>query len=245
MAAFYALSQENCIIHTDVNFIVYDGDENEFDTLFVDLDFDGTTDLWVYQTFDEYVDYDPHVITCNEEWEVTILQNCSYCPYMYLDDPGVYWWNHYLTCVEQWYSYRGARKKVGDGYLYAWFYCYKHNGYDGEFVFRDMAFCTIKDYHLFPGQMTAYDAVDERYLSSTRQAFAFPNPTSDVVNIGLNDDISASVSSIDIFDISGRLVKAQQSSFGSIDISGLAPGMYVMKVALDDGKVFEEKIVKE
>ena len=36
-----------------------------------------------------------------------------------------------------------------------------------------------------------------------------------------------------------------QSGFGSIDISGLATGMYVMKVTLDDGKVFEEKIVKK
>ena len=31
----------------------------------------------------------------------------------------------------------------------------------------------------------------------------------------------------------------------SIDISGLAQGMYVMKVALEDGKVLEEKIVKK
>ena len=36
-----------------------------------------------------------------------------------------------------------------------------------------------------------------------------------------------------------------QSCFGCIDISGLATGMYIMKVALDDGKVFEEKIVKQ
>lgn len=36
-----------------------------------------------------------------------------------------------------------------------------------------------------------------------------------------------------------------QSGFGSIDVSGLAPGMYVMKVTLGDGKVFEEKIVKK
>ncbi|MBP9995370.1 MAG: T9SS type A sorting domain-containing protein [bacterium] len=36
-----------------------------------------------------------------------------------------------------------------------------------------------------------------------------------------------------------------QSGFGSIDISGLATGMYIMKVTLDDGKVFEEKIVKQ
>ncbi|MBP9994310.1 MAG: T9SS type A sorting domain-containing protein [bacterium] len=72
---------------------------------------------------------------------------------------------------------------------------------------------------------------------------AYPNPASGSISVSVNS--GAEIESVSLFDISGRLVKAQQSGFGSIDISGLATGMYVMKVTLDDGKVFEEKIVKK
>ena len=72
----------------------------------------------------------------------------------------------------------------------------------------------------------------------------YPNPISSTLHIDISPDVIDQVSEISLHDVSGRLVKTQQSGFGSIDISGLAPGMYVMKVALDDGKVLEEKIVK-
>ena len=72
---------------------------------------------------------------------------------------------------------------------------------------------------------------------------AYPNPAAGSISVVVNS--GAEIGSVSLFDISGRLVKAQQSGFGSIDISGLATGMYVMKVTLDDGKVFEEKIVKK
>ncbi|MBP9994898.1 MAG: T9SS type A sorting domain-containing protein, partial [bacterium] len=73
----------------------------------------------------------------------------------------------------------------------------------------------------------------------------YPNPASNTLHMDISPDVADQVSEISLFDISGRLLKTQQSGFGSIDISGLAPGLYVMKVTLDDGKVFEEKIVKK
>lgn len=72
---------------------------------------------------------------------------------------------------------------------------------------------------------------------------AYPNPASGSISVVVNS--GAEIESVSLHDVSGRLVKVQQSGFGSIDISGLATGMYVMKVTLADGKVFEEKIVKE
>ncbi|MCQ2308559.1 MAG: T9SS type A sorting domain-containing protein [Bacteroidales bacterium] len=78
-----------------------------------------------------------------------------------------------------------------------------------------------------------------------RPFIVYPNPAFNALHIDISPDVADQVNEISLYDISGRLVKAQQSGFGSIDISGLAPGMYVMKVALGDGKVFEEKIVKE
>ncbi|MCQ2315511.1 MAG: T9SS type A sorting domain-containing protein [Bacteroidales bacterium] len=87
-----------------------------------------------------------------------------------------------------------------------------------------------------------FAAVDEP-AAETAAYLVYPNPASGSISVSVNS--GAEIESVSLFDISGRLVKAQQSGFGSIDISGLATGMYVMKVALDDGKVFEEKIVKK
>ncbi|MCQ2317725.1 MAG: T9SS type A sorting domain-containing protein [Bacteroidales bacterium] len=88
-----------------------------------------------------------------------------------------------------------------------------------------------------------YLSINELDDLEIKPVAVYPNPCTTNVNVEVSPDVK--IENVSLFDISGRLVKAQQSDFGSIDISGLAPGMYVMKVTLDDGKVFEEKIVKE
>jgi len=71
----------------------------------------------------------------------------------------------------------------------------------------------------------------------------YPNPVSDKVNIEIPTDIK--VENISLFDLSGRMIKTQTTGLETIDISGFAPGVYVMKIVLENGKVFEEKIVKK
>lgn len=87
-----------------------------------------------------------------------------------------------------------------------------------------------------------FTSVDEP-VTETVTSICHPNPASGSISVSVNS--GAEIESVSLFDISGCLVKAQQSDFGSIDISNFAPEMYVMKVTLDDGKVFEEKIVKK
>ena len=50
---------------------------------------------------------------------------------------------------------------------------------------------------------------------------------------------------IELYDLQGRLVSTQRSSFESIDMSQLPAGTYTMRVALEDGKVYADKVVKE
>lgn len=71
----------------------------------------------------------------------------------------------------------------------------------------------------------------------------YPNPVSDKVNIKIPTDIK--VENVSVFDLSGRMIKTQSTGFENVDISGFAPGVYVMKVTLENGKVFEKKIVKK
>lgn len=74
----------------------------------------------------------------------------------------------------------------------------------------------------------------------------FPNPTRDNVYIELSSD--AQCQSIDIFSLDGLLLeKFPETSLQTtkIDISNLNPGVYVMKIRMNDGKEFSEKLIKE
>ena len=73
----------------------------------------------------------------------------------------------------------------------------------------------------------------------------YPNPAKDIVNITFSNN--AECRSIAIYSIDGRLVvetfreTSLQSS--NINIANLTPGLYLIKVRMNDGKEFTEKIV--
>ena len=51
--------------------------------------------------------------------------------------------------------------------------------------------------------------------------------------------------SIELYDLKGRLVRTQRNGLESLNLQGLASGTYTMRVMLEDGKVFSDKVVKE
>ncbi len=50
---------------------------------------------------------------------------------------------------------------------------------------------------------------------------------------------------VELYDLKGRLVRTQSQGFESINLQGLAPGQYLMKVTMEDGKTYSDKVVKE
>jgi hypothetical protein len=50
---------------------------------------------------------------------------------------------------------------------------------------------------------------------------------------------------VELYDMQGRLVRTQSKGLESIHMQGLAPGQYLMKVTLEDGKTYSDKVVKE
>ena len=50
---------------------------------------------------------------------------------------------------------------------------------------------------------------------------------------------------IEFYDLQGRLVRTQSKAFESIDMSQLPAGTYTLRVTMEDGKVFSDKVVKE
>ena len=72
----------------------------------------------------------------------------------------------------------------------------------------------------------------------------FPNPANNVINF--SNDQNAVVSTVEMADLNGRVIKSLKvnATEGQISISDLATGMYMMKISTDQG-VAVKKIVKQ
>jgi hypothetical protein len=50
---------------------------------------------------------------------------------------------------------------------------------------------------------------------------------------------------VELYDLQGSLVRSQTKGLESINLQGLSAGQYIMKVTLENGEVFTDKVVKE
>ena len=71
----------------------------------------------------------------------------------------------------------------------------------------------------------------------------YPNPTQDQLHLQYSPDVKPA--RIELYDLQGRLVRSQSHGLESVEMQGLSAGQYLMKVTLEDGKVFTDKVVKE
>ena len=72
----------------------------------------------------------------------------------------------------------------------------------------------------------------------------YPNPVNNVINF--TNDQNAVVSTVEMADLNGRVIKSQKvnATEGEISVSDLATGMYMMKITTDQG-IAVKKIVKQ
>ena len=71
----------------------------------------------------------------------------------------------------------------------------------------------------------------------------YPNPTRDVLHLQFSPDVTPK--QIELYDLQGRLVRTQRNGLEKLEMSGLAAGTYTMRVTLENGQVFSDKVVKE
>ncbi|MCG2432051.1 T9SS type A sorting domain-containing protein [Aequorivita xiaoshiensis] len=71
----------------------------------------------------------------------------------------------------------------------------------------------------------------------------YPNPTSEVLNV----NAGVSIESIQIYNISGNLLKnkSMKDTQGSINVSSLSSGLYIAKVTLNNGTLKQLKFIKK
>jgi hypothetical protein len=68
----------------------------------------------------------------------------------------------------------------------------------------------------------------------------YPNPIKSIINLKSSHEIK----SLEVFDLSGKLIMKTINPKNSVDVSSIQKGMYFLKVSLDKG-VIVNKIIKE
>ena len=71
----------------------------------------------------------------------------------------------------------------------------------------------------------------------------YPNPAKEQVHLLFSPDVQPA--QVQLYDLQGRLVRKQRNGFESIDMGQLPAGTYMMRVILEDGKAYADKVVKE
>ena len=71
----------------------------------------------------------------------------------------------------------------------------------------------------------------------------YPNPVKEQLLMQFSPDVQPK--QVELYDLQGRLVRTQSKAFESIDMSQLPAGTYTLRVTLEDGKTYSDKVVKE
>ena len=113
----------------------------------------------------------------------------------------------------------------------------------GYFVYEDMNGYGNINQFVFTMEMMnepTYMSVEDR---TGMIIIVYPNPAQDQLHLQYSPDVTPA--QIELDDLQGRLVLTQRKDLESMDLQGLTAGQYLMKVTLENGKVFTDKIVKE
>ena len=86
------------------------------------------------------------------------------------------------------------------------------------------------------------NVVNESGIEMRPYAF-YPNPAKNQMHMEFSPDVQPA--QVEFYDLQGRLVYTQSKAFESIDLSQLPVSTYTMRVTLEDGKVYSDKVVKE
>ena len=86
--------------------------------------------------------------------------------------------------------------------------------------------------------------VDTNETGIVVRPYAFyPNPVKEQLRMEFSPDVQPA--KVELYDLQGRLLRTQDKAFESIDMSRLPSGTYTMRVTLEDGKSYTDKVVKE
>ena len=71
----------------------------------------------------------------------------------------------------------------------------------------------------------------------------YPNPAQSRLHLQFSPDVKPT--QVELYDLQGRLVRTQGDAFDSLDLGMLPAGTYTLRITMEDGQVFSDKVVKE
>ncbi len=110
---------------------------------------------------------------------------------------------------------------------------YMESPYEGDYRFNTLLFLINDD---GTNDTPENDAFVRPYMY-------YPNPAQDRLHLHYSPDVQPK--QVELYDLQGHLVRSQSQGLESLNMQGLASGQYLMKVTLEDGKSFTDKVVKE
>ena len=217
-----------------------------------DINKDSVTDIFVTLSWDPHYDIKTRVLLSTNDFHNDSLGWFDTPDYSYVlsdyDYQYIHTWPpaleyHYPDTVQ--YHYGFIKKVIDNNCYYGWYIMRGiwSSDYNPGITFSilESAYCIIPNYPLRWGQREIYDNIEES--SDLPHIIIYPNPASGIVSVCLDDNTICQ--SVEIFSLDGRLVKSQSGNFNAIDISSLAPGLYMINVKMRDGREYNERIVKE
>ena len=85
-------------------------------------------------------------------------------------------------------------------------------------------------------------AVSENGIE-VRPYLFYPNPAQDRLHFQFSPDVKPT--QVELYDLQGRLVRTQGDAFDSLDLGMLPAGTYTLRITMEDGQTFSDKVVKE
>jgi hypothetical protein len=255
-------AQENGILYTNYDPDLYTqtiASTDPIDTIKIDLDRDGTTDLKIYiktlySSGDRFVmilsSWRWRFCRNNPTWQYgydpndTILTNYGFD--QSANSPSWLPWNSSSYSEET----LGFNKTVNNENYYAWakvYFTYNGQGHDSHGVYMivraycdEVAYCTIPDYPLRWGQTSMEWDVDENNMPSF--ADIHPNPTNGAIAITGKD-----LKKAEVFNSQGQQVLSAQCQGDQLtfDLGNLPAGLYFVNVTDEKGQKTVKKIVKQ
>ena len=90
--------------------------------------------------------------------------------------------------------------------------------------------------------MTSFTTATSKTESFSNELGVYPNPSDGVVNLNTGQ---TSLTGVNLFDVSGRLIESFTADVNVIDLSDKAKGVYLLEFLLESGESIKEKIIIE
>jgi len=85
-------------------------------------------------------------------------------------------------------------------------------------------------------------------IDAKAEAFVFPNPTADFINVNINGmDLKAGQQSYQLYDLQGRLLEQNTINDiqSQISLNHLSPSVYILRIYVDNKVLNTFKIIKQ